>query len=325
MNPPNLFAFATSELSQDAFICWLLAWADPKYKKLEPDLHKLAQAFIHSLLNKHLKAQTQHLDLINVEVKKQFHNIDVLCMLNNKFVLLIEDKISSSEHSGQLEKYLKKLKASVPDKIILPIYLKTEEQSDFSGVIKAAYKPYSRADFLAVLRLYQGTNAILLDFRTHLENLDARVKSYLTLSTKENLWHGHSWQGFYQALQAELNGNWGYVANPSGGFWGFWWGAHKEDHGETYLQLEQNKLCIKISTPDKSNARELMYFWSTEFLRRAASSELAFKKPARLRAGYTMSVAVLENPLIPKQGRLDFQATLGRLKQAEQLLNSKLH
>jgi len=26
---PNLFRFATSELSQDAFICWLASWADP--------------------------------------------------------------------------------------------------------------------------------------------------------------------------------------------------------------------------------------------------------------------------------------------------------
>ncbi len=27
---PNLFEFATSELSQDAVICWLLAWASSK-------------------------------------------------------------------------------------------------------------------------------------------------------------------------------------------------------------------------------------------------------------------------------------------------------
>ena len=29
MNAPNLFDFATGELSQDAFVCWLAAWADP--------------------------------------------------------------------------------------------------------------------------------------------------------------------------------------------------------------------------------------------------------------------------------------------------------
>jgi hypothetical protein len=30
---PNLFQFATKELSQDAFICWLLAWADENCKQ----------------------------------------------------------------------------------------------------------------------------------------------------------------------------------------------------------------------------------------------------------------------------------------------------
>jgi hypothetical protein len=27
MNTPSLFRFATNELSQDAFICWLASWA----------------------------------------------------------------------------------------------------------------------------------------------------------------------------------------------------------------------------------------------------------------------------------------------------------
>nr|WP_260390277.1 hypothetical protein [Ornithobacterium rhinotracheale] len=29
---PNLFQYATSELSQDAFLCWLIAWADAREK-----------------------------------------------------------------------------------------------------------------------------------------------------------------------------------------------------------------------------------------------------------------------------------------------------
>jgi len=29
---PNLFAYATSELSQDAVLCWMLAWGDQCWK-----------------------------------------------------------------------------------------------------------------------------------------------------------------------------------------------------------------------------------------------------------------------------------------------------
>ncbi len=36
---PNLFSLATKELSQDAFLAWLLQWADPKCRKCNPMLN----------------------------------------------------------------------------------------------------------------------------------------------------------------------------------------------------------------------------------------------------------------------------------------------
>ena len=39
---PNLFTYATAELLQDAFLCWLLAWADPSYRATDPTLHGVA-------------------------------------------------------------------------------------------------------------------------------------------------------------------------------------------------------------------------------------------------------------------------------------------
>lgn len=44
--PPNLFEYATSELSQDAFICWLAAWADPGFKELDEPLNDVAVTFV---------------------------------------------------------------------------------------------------------------------------------------------------------------------------------------------------------------------------------------------------------------------------------------
>jgi len=35
MNKPNLFNYATSELSQDAMICYMLEWAKEDYKKID--------------------------------------------------------------------------------------------------------------------------------------------------------------------------------------------------------------------------------------------------------------------------------------------------
>lgn len=44
---PNIFHFATKELSQDAFLCWLLSWAKNDYNKTETkDFYNFAQIFI---------------------------------------------------------------------------------------------------------------------------------------------------------------------------------------------------------------------------------------------------------------------------------------
>ena len=46
---PNLFDYATSELSQDAFLCWLLKWADPMYRKFSEALHEAGSDLIRLL------------------------------------------------------------------------------------------------------------------------------------------------------------------------------------------------------------------------------------------------------------------------------------
>ena len=50
MTTPNLYEFATKELAQDATIAYILAWADPKYRKSHPRLHALGTELLRSLL-----------------------------------------------------------------------------------------------------------------------------------------------------------------------------------------------------------------------------------------------------------------------------------
>ncbi len=38
---PNLFSIATKELSQDAFIAWLMQWGDVKYKETDKELFSI--------------------------------------------------------------------------------------------------------------------------------------------------------------------------------------------------------------------------------------------------------------------------------------------
>ena len=47
---PNIFSFATSELSQDAMFAWLIKWADVKYKPTDAAIHEIAQSFVRMLV-----------------------------------------------------------------------------------------------------------------------------------------------------------------------------------------------------------------------------------------------------------------------------------
>ena len=44
---PNLFYYATKELSQDAFICWLLAWANKECAREDAALNALGLSLAH--------------------------------------------------------------------------------------------------------------------------------------------------------------------------------------------------------------------------------------------------------------------------------------
>ena len=97
---PNIFDIATKELNQDAFITWLLQFADPKYQSANPKLNKCGKAFVSQLLKKQLTSFDGQIN--KVEAGRQWENIDVWAEINDKYLIVIEDKTYSSHHSNQL-------------------------------------------------------------------------------------------------------------------------------------------------------------------------------------------------------------------------------
>lgn len=76
---PNLFDYATSELSQDAFICWLLKWASSEFSAVNPKLNACGGKFVDALFARAGKTKPERFD--SIEVKKQVDSIDVLVVL----------------------------------------------------------------------------------------------------------------------------------------------------------------------------------------------------------------------------------------------------
>ena len=238
MQKPNLFTYATSELSQDAIICWLLEWGRLENKELDQELHQIGKQFLDSLFCKFDDIETPS-QYHTIEIVKQYKNIDVFCVVNNEYAIIIEDKTNTRNHSKQLDTYLNEIKKKYEDSKILPIYFKTGDQSDYSTIMDKGYKVYLRKDFLAVLN-YPFENDTLDDYKSHLQNIENSINSYKTDTISS--WKYSAVKGFYMALQKGLEeGNWDYVANPSGGFVGFWWNNHQLDGYRIYMQIDATK------------------------------------------------------------------------------------
>lgn len=314
MGNVNLFHYATRELSQDAFLAWLLAWASPDN---DGPMHDYGIAFLKYLYNI-CKADLPY--IASLAISQQQDYIDVQCRINGEEVLLIEDKVGTQQHSEQLSRYKDTLVQQGFAKIH-PVYIQTGDQCDYSSVLNDGYAVVTRKDLLGFFHDHaelqaQLKNQILDDYVEYMTEIEANVQSYLSLPISE--WHGGSWTGFYQALQERLeDGKWGYVPNPSGGFMGFWWNfLHKGDIDQ-YLQLEQDRLCFKIWGNTATDCRAVMYQYREHFIREGQKNSIDIISPNRLRAGVYTTVAVLAGDyrICNSDGIIDMDATVQKLKQ----------
>lgn len=302
MKTPNLFKFATSELSQDAFICWLLSWAKEDYKTGDDKhkaLNKVATSVLALLFDKAGKILPTSIDTIVVQ--RQVSNIDILCVLNDTYCVLIEDKVGSVQHSDQLTRYtqfiLNEHSQTFEEDKIIPIYLQTHDQSSYQKVVKDGFYPVVRKDLLDVFDSEQNEalkySDIYTNFYDHIQSIESAVQRFKSQPVAE--WGKRAWTGFFQYLQAQLGeGNWKYVANKSGGFMGFWTFKHRVNDVDVYLLLEQDKICFKVSVPSKDGRSTTRNKFYKLFVAQAANFDLKITKPKRFGSGRHMTFAVLD-------------------------------
>ena len=336
MHAPNLFSYATKELSQDAVICWLIKWSE--HDGVNP-LKQLGRHFVESLLNHKRQGPNVTLErgVLNVEIHRQDKHIDVLARIDGKHVLLIEDKTDSEPHDDQLTNYRDAVLSgqtslgSVAEEDLFAIYFKTGNHAlstERKIENESGYRVFNREDFLRVLGPYRGDNAILSDFKDYLASIEDETQKF-------RKWHRgsdrkwYAWQGLYRELERRLfveNSDrpwrgWGYVPNASGGFLGFWWLPRElPDNHCSYLQLEHEKLCFKVYSGDASAEKqdELKWDWNE----RITSQHERVVKPPVMRRGHTMTVAVHKDGWLryDDEGVLNLDRSVAVLKEAEQLL-----
>lgn len=344
---PNLFHYATKELSQDAVICWLIDWAG-QGKCLDPgheELRRCGLRFVNAMLNhkRDVRTAVKLGTVIETRVCRQELGIDVLARIDNKRVLLIEDKTDTKEHGEQLSNYYKAVVegrtqfGEVLERDVYAIYLKTGNQSlhDDRGIEDKNYKVFNRRDVLSILNDYKGRDAILMNFRQYLQGWEDETNRYMEWAKDAHHQSQLAWEGLYRQLETDLdNGTrrpmgWRYVNNRSGGFLGFWWWPSKND--ELYLQIERDprskraKLCFKVNAEEKDEEEQerLKCHWHNRVMGAGGNRVV---RPRVMRKGQHMTVALWKDDWMAfgERDKLDVPRTIDHLEQAESVLQAAI-
>ena len=140
---PNIFHYATKELSQDAFICWLVACAS----QATGDLQKCGLAFVRALFRAGASSGRGSVPVLGPDGKptaphrgpcvvsevedpvRQNNRIDVCfqAQVDGQMVtFVIEDKTGTRDHDDQLERYLESVRTDdQSEDLIKLVYFKT--------------------------------------------------------------------------------------------------------------------------------------------------------------------------------------------------------
>lgn len=337
MVSPNLFDYATKELSQDAVICWLLAWAGSEAKnKSEEDLRRCGRRLVDALFAKwHDRGDVQLGRQVATKVLPQEHNIDVLARVNGQYVLLIEDKTNTAAHNDQLAKYWnlvvegKTAFGNIDKNDLYPIYCKTGNYSlkDRQHAEDAGYRVFDRSDFLKVLEKYRGSNEIVLDFRRHLNRWErdtASFEHWTVDSERTSL----GWEGFHQWIERNCllrsRDHWGALGSLVGGYWGVWIEpAERSRRSKFEIWIEKDRISIRlygakggVSIPGMNAQKQ---YWAKAFERGSGP----FRRPTRLQATSSKPMCVAEWRgwlVYGDNGSLDLKRTAKNLKVARRIL-----
>ena len=344
---PNLFHYATSELSQDAFLCWLLRWANHGCAREDPALHATAVDFVLSILNK--CGHSCELDSgkpipLKVNPIKQYKFVDVLAEVDygeNQFAIVIEDKTNTTMHGKQLKTHRDIVEADYPSRACLLVYLKTGAISQAKQAKEAGYVVYSRKNLLKVLNRRKGeiSNHIYMDFLDHLCEKHRRYNKFRTNKVIKWVRCWEAWQGFFEYLQERLPScGWGYEANQSGGELVFYSNGESIIDGHVYTEIHKKwdkrhpdggryflafKVCNVPQDKDRRTVRWKLY----EALMFAAIDhgwKGKVEKPQRF--GYGESMVFCETKdqgcwlVNDAEGKLNIEGTIQKLKLADKIL-----
>ena len=259
---PNIFDYATSELSQDAFICYMATFGKEIYKKEFPAEYKMAHSFL-KMCGIDEKEEIS-------EIKRQYKHIDVL-IVTTSYLLIIEDKTYTNQHNDQIIRYVTALKDNPisSGRKIKVCYLKTMdyvrsyESTNKNVLPQCDCCSLRRKDMLDLLKTNPENNLIFESFYNRFYSIEKRIKNCDDDEIKT--WCKEKWFDYLSTVLAGYDFNIVWVNNARGGFYACYFDTVKCGKGEDYKQIEisfkddvtsEVKLCLKFASDNKETTRK---------------------------------------------------------------------
>lgn len=251
INAPNIFQFATKELSQDAFLCWVFSFANPEYSKgVYKELHLLALDCFKELLG--YKGA-----ITNLEIKTQIKRIDVWIEVNGDHLIIIEDKTFSTLGNDQLEKYYKIAEEYVHAKEFKTfhcVYFKSGIESENRFTDSPFSKQWTSKNLNDLMRVFKKYEAKINHpfFRDYYERANEQLRrqeyfyKYITKEKTKEV-KDDTLEAFYKKLEADkVFPNWKF--NDQRGTRAYYANDYKfkEIRPCVYIQLDRLELKLKI-------------------------------------------------------------------------------
>ncbi len=333
---PNIFKISPKKLIQDAFFAWLLQWANISNAERNPQLNETAKDFARLLIN-----QPPDFEIIKVNPKRQHKFIDILCEVNDEYIITIEDKTKTSAHSGQLDKYRKTVEDKYKDEKfkLFFIYLKTKNQcqTTLKNVEEKGYSVIDRKEILDVLNKRPVNNDFFNDFKDYLTEIEDKTNSFYKFENiKRRL---RACERFYLELQKHINdpkAYWKRVNNPKGGFLAFVCYYHNyymiDEKTNIFVHIEKSfnefkiRLVIKICawTICKNTLYELLKGIKPYAEKNGISIEKPEKFSPNTKKGKkikSFTLAIVKDAFpVDNDGKLEFDKFLDTLKALEKTI-----
>lgn len=247
---PNFFKFATNELSQDAFFCWLIEWSSETNKKKNPDLQKASLSFIKHIIPEEF---TNDFCVNTCKVYMQKKNTDFIIELNNSILMHFEDKVKSSTSHRQLSTYKEVIAKEFSNHNVYNIYLKTDLiwSKERKIIDDNGYRVF---DLLKINEILQAsTNSDIYDNFTTI--IQQRLDQYFNYKNSSlSNWTHSEWIGFLYdlSLETRYHNFEKYFVGKSFWFVFSWFRLRKFNNSHISFEIINKKCAIKAHVYDKT-------------------------------------------------------------------------